>query len=304
MTNHTISCPSCRHVFPLDLAFREQLRVEITTELGRSYDQRLTQQREELTQTLTQATEARLARAHAETLGLMQTRLAAKEGALLAAQKQIQTARQQADEQAQAEFLVERKGFERELARQNANVLDLRAQEIALRREKQELENLRPKLQVEHHRELEAARQAVRAEVSAALTEETRAKELESQRQQQALTRQVEELRRKLEQGNAIAQGEIMELRIEEILRQAYPHDELEPVPRGINGGDLRQVVITPAGCRCGTILWETKRTKIWEAKWPAKMKADQRAARAEVAVVVTQALPKNVRVFGQIEGV
>ena len=77
-------------------------------------------------------------------------------------------------------------------------------------------------------------------------------------------------------------------------LRAAFPMDTVEPVPKGEYGGDLVQRVAGPSGQQCGTILWESKRTKNWSDGWLPKLRDDQRTAKAEVAVIVTQALPEG----------
>ena len=95
-----------------------------------------------------------------------------------------------------------------------------------------------------------------------------------------------------------------MELEVENLLRTKFPRDTIEPVPKGEYGGDVIQRVIGPLGQTCGTILWESKRTKNWSDGWLTKLREDQRAAKAELAVIVSQALPKEVQTFDMIDGV
>ena len=80
--------------------------------------------------------------------------------------------------------------------------------------------------------------------------------------------------------------------------------DTIEPVPKGEHGGDVLQRIDGPFGQTCGTILWESKRTKNWSDGWLVKLREDQRAAKAEIAVLVTQALPKDMETFGLVDGV
>src|SRR3989338_9928648 len=87
--------------------------------------------------------------------------------------------------------------------------------------------------------------------------------------------RQAEEFKRKLEQGSQQIQGEVLELQIEELLKQEFPFDDIEPVPKGIRGADVIQTVKTQTGRPCGMILWETKRTKNWSDSWLQKLKDD-----------------------------
>ncbi len=119
-----------------------------------------------------------------------------------------------------------------------------------------------------------------------------------------SMQKQIEELKRKSEQGSQQLQGEVQELQLEALLRGSFPHDTIAPVPKGEFGGDTVQHVTTPYGQQCGKILWESKRTRNWSDGWLQKLRDDQRAAKADAAILVTQALPKAIDVFGQIDGV
>jgi hypothetical protein len=119
-----------------------------------------------------------------------------------------------------------------------------------------------------------------------------------------SMQKQIEDLKRRAEQGSQQLQGEVQELALEEILSTKFPHDTIEPVPKGEHGGDILQRVCGPFGQRCGTILWESKRTKNWSDAWLGKLREDQRAAKAEVAVIVSQVLPKGVETFEVVDGV
>ena len=118
------------------------------------------------------------------------------------------------------------------------------------------------------------------------------------------MQRTIEELKRKAEQGSQQLQGEVLELELEESLRSRFPFDNIEPVPKGEFGGDVVQSVVSPVGLSCGSILWESKRTKNWSDGWLAKLRGDQRVAKAEIAILVSQALPKDIETFGQADGV
>jgi hypothetical protein len=118
------------------------------------------------------------------------------------------------------------------------------------------------------------------------------------------MARRIEELNRKVEQGSQQLQGEAQELQLEAMLCAKFPHDTIERVAKGETGGDLLQHVVGPNGQHCGTIIWESKRTKNWSDGWLPKLREDMRAANADVALLVSQALPKTVPSFDLIEGV
>jgi hypothetical protein len=142
--------------------------------------------------------------------------------------------------------------------------------------------------------EVVAARDQARREVD----EEMKFKLTEKDLTLDAMKRQLEEMKRRMEQGSQQMQGELLELELEALLAAKFPYDAIVPVPKGEFGGDVVQRVCGPAGQECGTILWESKRTKNWSELWLPKLKKDQREAKAEVAILVSTALPKGVDGF------
>jgi hypothetical protein len=126
----------------------------------------------------------------------------------------------------------------------------------------------------------------------------------EKEEQIASMQRQVEELKRKAEQGSQQLQGEVQELALEATLRAKFPRDVIEPVPKGEFGGDILQRVIGPLNQHCGAILWESKRTKNWTDTWLAKLREDLRKAKADIALIISNTLPKGVHAFDHIDGV
>jgi hypothetical protein len=118
------------------------------------------------------------------------------------------------------------------------------------------------------------------------------------------MQKQIASLNQKVEQGSQQLQGEVLELDLEAQLRAEFPHDHIEPVPKGMRGADILHHVFTSTGQECGTIIWEAKRTKGWNNGWTAKLKEDQRTAKAELAVIVSVALPDTIRNFGVVDNV
>jgi hypothetical protein len=113
-----------------------------------------------------------------------------------------------------------------------------------------------------------------------------------------------EELKRKAEQGSQQLQGEVQELELENLLRLKFPFDSIEPVAKGEFGGDVLQRVVSQTGHQSGSILWESKRTKNWSDAWLTKLREDQRTAKAEISILVSQILPKGIDAFDVIDGV
>ena len=119
-----------------------------------------------------------------------------------------------------------------------------------------------------------------------------------------SMQQKIEELKQKADQGSQQLQGEVLELELENLLRTKFPFDTIEPVPKGEFGGDTLQRVISQSGVMSGTILWESKRTKNWSNGWLVKLREDQRTAKAEISVLVSQALPEGIETFDVVDGV
>jgi len=157
---------------------------------------------------------------------------------------------------------------------------------------------------LELERKLDEGRGKIREDALARAAEEHHLKDREKDKQLEDMRRQIEDLKRKAEQGSQQAQGEILELELEDVLRANFRFDEVEPVAKGVRGADVLQRVVTSSGKPCGSILWESKRTKAWSDGWIQKLKDDQREAKADTGIIVSSILPKGVNHIGCIDGV
>src|SRR5439155_2414591 len=126
----------------------------------------------------------------------------------------------------------------------------------------------------------------------------------EKNKQLDDMRQQIEDLKRKAEQGSQKLQGDIQEIELEKALRERFPRDEIESVKSGVRGADVLQRVISDSGQLCGTILWESKRVRNFSDKWIDKLIEDKQTAKADVAVIVTDALPDHVVHMGSMRGV
>lgn len=128
-------------------------------------------------------------------------------------------------------------------------------------------------------------------------TKESHTKLLEKDKQIQDAMKEIEDMKRKLQQGSQQTQGEVFELEFEKLLSVNYPNDKILPVGKGIKGGDVIQEVWDSRGIYVGKILWELKNTKTWSEGWIDKLKNDKRTINAEEAVLVSNILPNDVDV-------
>jgi hypothetical protein len=145
---------------------------------------------------------------------------------------------------------------------------------------------------------------AVRTQARLEVEDSAKLKLAEKDEKIASMTRTIEELRRKSEQGSQQLQGEVQELELENLLRAQFRYDTIDPVPKGEHGGDVVQRVVSSAGVVAGTMLWECKRTKNFSEAWLPKLREDQRAASADIAILVTHALPDDMNHFGEREGI
>jgi len=177
-------------------------------------------------------------------------------------------------------------------------------EELKFRKKARELEERQKKMDLELGRRLDEERKAIEAKIREDFADSQRLKDADKDKLINDLKGQVDDLKRKMEQGSQKIQGEVMELELEKVLREEFPFDEVEPISSGVRGADILQHVKTQAGRDSGKILWETKRTQNWSDGWIRKVKDDQREAKADVAVIVSEAMPKGLRHFRQIDGV
>lgn len=171
-------------------------------------------------------------------------------------------------------------------------------------RMKRELDDAKREMELTIERRVTESTSGIRAQAKRQAEEELNLKVKERDLKIKEMQDKIDDLKRKAEQGSQQTQGEVQEQELEALLRAKFPHDKIEPVPKGEFGGDVLHRVYSPQLQCAGTIIWEFKRTKNWSDGWLAKLRDDQRSARADIAVIVSQALPKEVETFDQVEGI
>ena len=245
-------------------------------------------------------------------------------------EKKIADAQRSIDEQVSEKLETERKNIaanEAEKARRNvANELESKQGELTelqqildgqnkkleeaqkaqaeLLRKQRELDDAKRELELTVETRVQENLADARKKAKAETEAEIGLKVSEKEEQIASMKRQIEELKRKAEQGSQQLQGEVLELELETLLQSKFPVDTIEPVAKGEFGGDVLHRVTGPYEQACGAILWESKRTKNWSDGWLAKLRGDQRAAKAEISILVSVALPKEIETFGHVGGV
>jgi hypothetical protein len=171
-------------------------------------------------------------------------------------------------------------------------------------KKQRELDDAKRELELTVETRVQEGLSEVRSQAKREAEDGERLKVAERDQRISSMQRTIEELQRKAEQGSQQLQGEVQELELENLLRAKFPFDTIEPVPKGEFGGDTIHRVVSPAGQMSGTILWESKRTKNWSNGWLAKLRDDQRTAKAEISVLVSHALPEGIETFDVVDGV
>ncbi|OKB25569.1 Caldesmon [Helicobacter pylori] len=204
-------------------------------------------------------------------------------------------------------FLEQQKGLEllqKELDEKSKQVQELHQKEAEIERLKRENNEAESRLKAENEKKLNEKLETERERIEKALHEKNELKFKQQEEQLEMLRNELKNAQRKAELSSQQFQGEVQELAIEEFLRQKFPLDCIEEIKKGQRGGDCIQVVHTREFQNCGKIYYESKRTKEFQKAWIEKLKSDMREIGADVGVIVSEALPKEMERMGLFEGV
>jgi hypothetical protein len=292
VSRDSIKCPACGELIPITETLHHQLTEEARAELKREV---LAQQRAQ------QAKEAEL-RQREESVQRAERAVDQEIKKRLETEKANIAAK--ALEKARQEVSLEVSDLRSQAVENDRKLEEAQQNELKVRREKRELEAAKKTFELEAARKLDAERERIQREAADSFLEEHRLKDAEKDHKLQEALRINQELQRKLQQGSQQTQGEVLEIELEEILTTNFPFDEILPVAKGVRGADVVQKVHARSGVYCGSIIWETKHSKNWTDSWVEKLKSDQRDAKADIAVIVTDVLPKDVTTFAYKDGV
>ncbi len=226
----------------------------------------------------------------------------------LTVQRRVDAEKKAAADQASAavaaQYDVRLKATEAALAEKDAKVKAAEESELRALKLKQEAEEASRTTELTVARRMEEEGKKLREEALRQRDEEIRLKMAEKDKQMSDMREQIEDLRRKGDSASQQLVGEVLEVDLMDVLKAAFPGDEFQRVKKGQSGADLLHIVRGRSGMACGKILWETKRTKNWADGWLTKLREDQRAAKADIAALMSETLPDGMRHFDAIEGV
>lgn len=212
--------------------------------------------------------------------------------------------KQEEEKKAAQKMTLELTDLKVTLAEREEKLEEANKAQLALMKEKRQLEDAKKEMALTLEKKMTEQRQAIEAQIYQKYSEEHHQKDREKDRKIQDLTKMLEDAQRKAKQGSMERQGEVLEDDLEEILTARFRFDLIEAVPKGVRGADVIQKVNNTRHQHCGTILWEAKTQKNWSDKWVDKLKEDQRAMGAEIAVIISEVLPADIENFDQYQGV
>ncbi|MCF7956759.1 MAG: DUF2130 domain-containing protein [Phycisphaerae bacterium] len=286
MSDDTIKCPECGFEIELSAALtggiRENLRAEVAAE-ALALEREVEAKQEEISKR-----EREVARQIRSVADDVDKRVNAE----------IEKVRKEQFALASEAVSVKTKSLEDELAKKAEVVRAAELKELGFLKKERELEEKTERLELEVERKLNEERKKIGAEARRQAEEEQQLKIREKDDLVVSLKDKLEDMRRKMEQGSQERQGEMLEEELKELLERSFPRDRFEDVAKGKRGADIVQVVHGPTGKACGKILWESKNTKEFSNGWIEKLKKDQADASAEFSILMTVAMPRDVRDF------
>ncbi len=302
-----IKCPNCAHAFPIEEVMAEEYKKDLREKMvsfTRQKEEEFAKKQQEF---VTQQKQQELA---FEQQQKKQTE--AWEQQLAAEKKTLQAALEESIRKSIATDFENRLQILDTSNKENEEKLRLaRTKELDFLRKEQAMKDKEAEMELQLERKLQQQRGEMVEQIRKQEADKNNIKETEHQLRVKELEKQLddqkklaEEMKRKAEQGSMQLQGEVQELILEELLRNAFPFDLITEVGKGVRGADCVHLVRNQFGQECGKIIYESKRTKDFSMEWIEKLKKDMRGMSVDVAIIVTQCYPKGMDCFGERDGV
>lgn len=306
----SITCPNCRHQFVIEDAFAADIEKEMRGKMESEWRKRLDSLQAEKSSLQSEKSKMMQERHQIEVLKQQQEEEVNRR--VLAEKKQLQdTMEQELRKSITADLSSQLSALKEANLEQEEKLREARKQELEFLRKEQDLKTKEQELEIDLQKRLLESRSELADQIRKEESERNALRDTEHQMRLRELEKQLEdqrklaeEMKRRAEQGSMQLQGEAQELVLEEMLRNHFPFDEVTPVGKGIRGADCIQLIRNQYGQECGRIIYESKRTKEFIRDWVEKLKADMRSQGVDVAILVTQTMPKDMERFGEKEGI
>jgi len=293
MAEPTIICPHCKN----EVKLTESLAAPLVDSVRKDYERKLVEKDTQLAdrERLVGEAKTELAQGYADLNIKVAEKLKVERVRIEEEATRQATATMAADMDRWSRQVTELKGV---LLEKDKKLVAAQEIELKMARKERELEDAKREMELNIERQVNLGLDAARSKAKAEAEEQLKLKVMEKEETIASMGRQIEDLKRKAEQGSQQLQGEVQEMQLEAVLKDLCPYDVITPVAKGEHGGDIIQKVMTAAGELAGTVIWESKRTKAWNHTWLPKLRDDQRAAKADVAILVSTVLPTGVEKF------
>ena len=287
-----IQCPNCGHNFDVEEALSGKLEAHFKAE----YEQKVAEQAQKFN---VQKLALEKAKKDFEEKREKENELFKKklDESLAKEAKKI-------EQQTLESFQQQLKALEEDNEKKKAENRKLKEQEINLLKRENELKEKAEEMTITIEKQLLEKQKEIENKARAKERESFELEKIKLLKQIEDNKKLAEEMKRKAEQGSMQMQGEVQELALEELLRSTYPFDEIKEVPKGVRGADSIQMVRNASQQVCGSIVYESKRTKNFANDWIDKLKQDQVQCKADIAVIVTETFPSDMDRFGEKNGV
>lgn len=290
--NSTIKCPNCQHEFPIANALSREIEADIRGKYLKKYGDdkaKLDLEKAQL------AKDAELLKTQTENQDLI---IADK---LRLAKTQLE---QEAIKKAASEMQLMMEALNKELTVKSQLLKESQVKELDLLQKERQVKEREENLKLEMEKQMLIRQKEIEDRVKKMEGERTDMKIKELEKKLSDQVELAETMRRKAEQGSMQLQGEVLELALEELLKSTFPYDTIEEVAKGTKGADCIHHIKNNLAQPCGKIIYESKRTKAFTIEWIEKLKRDMIAQQADIAVIVTETLPKDMENFGFKDGV
>lgn len=299
MAEPTIICPHCKK----EIKLTESLAAPLIEATRKGYEEQLAEKDESISkkEKALRRKEEALSKERESLDAIVEEKLKSEQARIAKEEARKAKLALSADIEEKDKKVTE---LEQTLKKRDEKLAEAQKAQAEFIKKQRELEDAKREIDLTIENRVQENIGTARAQAKKEAEEQLKYKVMEKEQTIAGMQKQIEELKRKSEQGSQQLQGEVQEIELENILKAKFPHDSIEPVPKGEHGGDVLQKVFSPLGNLSGTIIWESKRTKSWSDTWLPKLRDDQRIAKAEIAVIISQVLPKEIETFGFLDGV
>ncbi len=294
-----LSCPNCG----TSIELTESLAQPLLTQMREDYEKKLSLKNQEILQQSKELQERASRLEESENnleIKLSERLKTERETIIKQAEKRAKFEAQQKQEENQHEL----NSLKEIIQQRDEKLKEAQEQQLSFAKKSRELDDKIREQEIKVETELNRRAENLRKQAQEAAEENLNLKVAEKDEKITSLVRQIEDLKRRAEQGSQQLQGEAQEILLEQWLNEKFRLDMITPVAKGVHGGDILHTIYSDLGQEAGMIIWESKQTKSFQKGWLPKLRDDQRNAKADIAILVSSTLPQDITSFGQVDNI